>query len=813
MMKINLTSCCFAKLNTPTMNPVHLLSLILVALSINSIAIPYSVDPFTTEFKDDSRRIHPSGFEENLGQVRNTVGDAAPFVRYRLVQGNTSIFLLNNGIAFQFSRIHYPNGWSQSVRDNYREPSKGYELNNLMEEVRTETFRMDMQLKGANPSPVISTKGRSLDFTNYYSHNVFDLHTYTTVTYHDVYPGIDWVVYTNEGGLKYDFVVHPGADPGMINLQFTDHEELRLASDGSLVHGNSLGRFIEKAPISYQGDKKVPTHFVLNGTSLTFWLADYDPSITLVIDPARIWGSYYGGAEYTNGYACSTDSIGNVYLAGGTTSTAAIASNGHQSYFGGDFDAFLVKFNSNGSRLWGTYYGGEGFDFGFSCPTDGYGNVFLSGGTSSSTNMASGGYQNTIGGNGDAFLVKFDSSGNRLWGSYIGGANWDYGYSSSTDSYGNVYLAGTTMSTYGIVSGGHQSTHGGNEDSFLVKFGPNGDYLWGTYYGGASGDRGYTCSTDGNGNVYLAGSTGSISAIANGGHQSTFGGNGDAFLVKFDSLGNHVWSTYYGGEDYDSGRTCSSDASGNVYLAGWTQSNSGIASGGHQNSYGGGDYNTFLVKFDSNGNRLWGTYYGGGPQIDNNSCTTDASGNVYLAGTTNSENTIASDGFQNIYGGGEYDAFIVKFDSIGNRLWGTYYGGSDDDAGSDCATDFYGNVFLSGFTRSTTAIASGGHQNTFGGGNRDGFLVKFDGGIDVGIEETPYLTINTFPNPTLGTFTINASETELRYSIIDANGRILRKGLLTSPKTLLNLSAEPAGVYLLVTHKDGRSQTVRFVKR
>ncbi|MFH1004504.1 MAG: SBBP repeat-containing protein, partial [Bacteroidota bacterium] len=334
-----------------------------------------------------------------------------------------------------------------------------------------------------------------------------------------------------------------------------------------------------------------------------------------------------------------------------------------------------------------------------------------------------GGFQNTFGGVWDAFLVKFDANGNRLWATYYGGTAQDYGNSVTTDASGNVYMAGHTFSTSGIASGGFQNTFGGNRDAFLVKFDANGNRLWATYYGGTAQDHDNSVTTDASGNVYMAGITQSTSGIASEGFQNIFGGYSDTFLVKFDANGNRLWATYYGGTNGDYGTSVTTDASGNVYMAGYTSSASGIASGGFQNTYGGGNDDAFLVKFDANGNRLWATYYGGTSEDYVNSVTTDASGNVYMAGTTTSTSGIASGGFQNTLGGG-FDAFLVKFNANGNRLWATYYGGTAQDNGYSVTTDASGNVYMAGSTGSISGITSCGFQNTLGGYS-DAFLVRF----------------------------------------------------------------------------------------
>ena len=209
------------------------------------------------------------------------------------------------------------------------------------------------------------------------------------------------------------------------------------------------------------------------------------------------------------------------------------------TFGGGDWDAFLVKFNSSGVRQWGTYYGGTAGEAAYHCATDASGNVYLTGEAKSTTGVATtGAHQTAIGRLEDAFLVKFNSSGVRQWGTYYGGSGNDYGHSCATDASGNVYLAGDARnSTTGIATtGAHQTTRGGVRDAFLVKFNSSGVRQWGTFYGGTGDDKGRSCATDTSGNIYLAGQTRSNSGIATtGAHQTTSGGSDDAFLVKFDA--------------------------------------------------------------------------------------------------------------------------------------------------------------------------------------------------------------------------------------------------------------------------------------
>ena len=371
-----------------------------------------------------------------------------------------------------------------------------------------------------------------------------------------------------------------------------------------------------------------------------------------------------------------------------------------------------------------------------------------------------GSHQSSFGGGSiDAFLVKFNSSGICQWGTYYGGSGGDQGKFCATDASGNVYIAGYTYSGTSIATiGSHQSVGGGaTYDAFLVKFNSAGIRQWGTYYGGSEDDYGNSCATDAAGNVYMAGWTDTPSGTSiatSGSHQSAFGGIYDAFLVKFNSAGIRQWGTYYGGDGGDREYSCATDASGNVYMAGHTWSSSNIAtSGSHQSVGGGATYDAFLVKFNSAGIRQWGTYYGDTTNTDfARSCATDASGNVYLSGCTNSSLNIATTGCHQSSFGGVYDAFLVQFNSSGVRQWGTYYGGSGDDEGNSCATDASGNVYMAGWTNtpSGTSIATAGSHQSANGGNADAFLVKF-----IDCVSPPTITVNSGVICAGQSFTIN----------------------------------------------------------
>ncbi|MBI4931612.1 MAG: T9SS type A sorting domain-containing protein [Bacteroidetes bacterium] len=502
-------------------------------------------------------------------------------------------------------------------------------------------------------------------------------------------------------------------------------------------------------------------------------------SVIGVSQDIRQWGTYYGNTQSDFGYSVANDAAGNTYLAGVTPdNTGYFGSGGFQNVYGGGIsDGFLVKFDSNGNRLWSTYYGGSGTDQGYAVAVDVNGDVYLAGYTTSANNIASG--FTPYAGASDAFLVKFDSGGNRIWGRYFGSTGAEANTGSTpeigvgTDGNGNVILTGRTSSGTGIATlGAHQTVYGGGTDAFVVEFDGSGTGQWSTYYGGAGQDVGYGVVTDAADNIYIGGLTASNTNISSpGAWQTVYGGGTDAFLVKFDNNGVRLWGTYYGGGGTDEGRAIAiSDT--NIFMAGRTMSNTAIASvGAYQTAYsGGGTYDAYLVRFGSAGSRAWGTYYGTQPGDDRGyAVASDEEGNSYLGGRTSSAAGIATaDGFQTIYGTGN-DAMLIKFGLSGNRICGTYLGGTGSDQAMGLSYKA-GRIHMAGYTNSVAGIAGSGFQNTYGGSNpnNDGFLAKFFSCI-----ETTTLQTNLLCNGVCnGVATVNPTgATLLPYTYLWTGGQ------------------------------------------
>ena len=351
------------------------------------------------------------------------------------------------------------------------------------------------------------------------------------------------------------------------------------------------------------------------------------------------------------------------------------------------FNCLLFFVKGQNSRQWSTYFGGNDLDYGNNITTDLFGNVYITGNTSSAANISTPGtHQTSLGGGpNDAFLAKFNNSGVLQWSTYYGGYLDDNAYAVKTDAAGNVYIAGITSSNDSIATPGlHQTVNNGGLDAFVVKFNSSGVRIWGAYYGGSNADYLSGLAIDASGNVYICGSTQSISSISTPGsfqpNIDTTGSYPDAFVAKFSNNGNFLWGTYFGGNGTDLASDVATDFLGNVIISGFTYSTNNISTPGSFQSNFSGSQDAFVAKFNSAGNLAWSTYYGGPYNVTyGNGITCGPDGSIYLAGNTNDTSGIATPGSHQPNFGGFFDAYLVKFGMTGNRIWSTYYGGTANE--------------------------------------------------------------------------------------------------------------------------------------
>ncbi len=635
----------------------------------------------------------PLLFVENKGQVVAQNMDKRQDVDYKLSVGsNMNIFIGSGAIHYQWAK----------------------------EGKKPETYRLDVDLLGADKNAQVITE-RKQDYVEHYylpqCSNGAKAHSFTKVTYKNIYKNIDWVLYTKDDKLEYDFVVHQGGNVKDIRIKYEGATGL-ISKEGAITATTPFGAITEHKPFSYNAATKneLASAFVLNNNVVSFNVAPCKGDV--VIDPTLSWATYYGGGNDDWAYDVTTDTAGNVYLFGSTLSTNYIATSGaYQSSLDSNSDAYVVKFNASGVRQWASYFGGKGNDAFYSGVCDNAGNIIL-GGSASSTNILAtpGAFQKTP---GTGIIVKFNTAtGNRQMASYLNGVV----NSIALDNSGNIYFGGFTTDQHGIATpGGHKDTIAGSViNGFLAKFDQNCKRHWGTYYGGKTLTIVNDVCTDAEGNVYICGITGSDSGIATkGSYLDTiiFLSSYHGFLVKFNAYGNRLWGTYYGDTTQTELHGVVCDGEGNVYTGGIREFSSTLN-------------DALLVKFNRKGQHLWAKHYGGtGSDIIHKLAANNA-GDIYAMGSTNSTTGIATlNGYHTALGGG-FDAFVTQVAGNGFVKWSSYYGGTNADADINAfnkglAFNWKGAVYLASRTTSTTGIAPGGSFKDTIDGSGDAYLAKF----------------------------------------------------------------------------------------
>jgi hypothetical protein len=577
----------------PNLRQVILVAFIFCCLNTSGQICPFYTSGQLTVTNRDME-LQSSRFIENVGQVKYQDGRPAADVKYIYSAPGFKLILKENSFSYEVYTL-----------EKIKKDEAGIFPNSALDKVLGEKFsssvtvhssRIDVTLQGAGNQPEIVPEGERTDYRNYYNaqtirNGIKEIRSYEKISYRNIYPGIDFVFYADKGGktgLKYDIVVHPGGRIENVKMSYAglamtrgDKKGMRL-DESKLFLSTPEGNITETIPYSFIGETGEPVHAwqVLDGNNVSF-RTDAPAGHTLVIDPILKWGTYLGDSADEEGYAITTDKSGNTYISGYTSSSSNIATSGaYQTSYAGGTDAFLAKFNSSGALQWATYFGDFDEDGAYGVDTDTSGNVYISGYTYSTGLSTTGAHQATQAGGTDAFLAKFNSSGTLQWSTYYGGDADEYGFGVATDKSGNVFLGGYTMSDAGIAtSGAHKTTNFGDPDAFLVKFNSSGVRQWGTYFGGSDVDAALPgIATDGSGNVFINGITYSTSGVASSGaHQTTLGGDADGFIAKFNTSGTRQWCSYYGGTGEDFYYDLTTDASNNVIGVGYTLSTTRIA--------------------------------------------------------------------------------------------------------------------------------------------------------------------------------------------------------------------------------------------
>jgi len=388
-----------------------------------------------------------------------------------------------------------------------------------------------MKLAGSNPRSSGQARDQLPGTSNYFVGNDpvkwrTRIPQYGRVRYPGVYPGVDLVYYGNQRQLEFDFVVAAGADPRPIKLQIQGAQQLRIDSQGDLVLRINQQELRWKKPVAYQklsgagGDlrREVASRFILIGkNTVGFRTAEYDRSRTLIIDPSLVYSTFLGGSGDDLAPDIAVDASGNAYVTGSTDSADFRTTSGaFQRAKAGFTNAFVTKFNAEGSLIYSTYLGG-GTAVGVGIAVDASGNAYVTGSTGTAPfPTTSGAFQKANAGIANAFVTKLNADGSGLvYSTYLGGSSSDAGTGIAVDASGNAYVAGGTVSTnFPTTSGAFQTAKAGggfDVDAFVTKLNAAGSGLvYSTYLGDTVlSDIRIAIAIDSAGSAYVTGGTAS----------------------------------------------------------------------------------------------------------------------------------------------------------------------------------------------------------------------------------------------------------------------------------------------------------------
>ena len=667
-------------------------------------------------------------FSENKGQWDKKI-------LYRAALDGGALFLEKNAFTYSF--------YDKELLHKLHLASKS-ELQKISNtNIRSHAFRINF----VNCLPIHSTSSYkpTKDYENYFigrnrSQWVSNVKKYAQVLYPNLYDKIDMEIIGLTNSIKYNFIVKPNANPEQIKMNYDGLSGIELVK-GKLIIKTTLQEITEQEPYAYQwidGKKiDVPCKFILNGTTISFGLGNYNKNYELVIDPILIFGSYSGSTADNFGMTATYDNRGHLYAGGTAFATGYPITVGafDPTYNGivqsGRTDVVITKYDSAGTSLiYSTYIGGaNSTEVVSSLIVNDQNELLLYGATGSNdfpvtpnaydTTFAGGtAFNNVPNGtnfqNGtDLYIAKFDAAGSSLIGcTYVGGTKNDGVNSSGTLAYnygdyyrgeitldpnGNCYIASFTYSLDFPTVNPFQAVQGGGIDGVVFKMNPLlTTLIWSSYIGGTGEDGAYAIAVDDSSVSYVTGGTssGNFPTTLGSANANYLGGSTDGFIAKINKTGTAILSaSYIGTPLYDQCFFVQLDKKKRVYLVGQTLGAFPVSGGVYSNPNSG----QFIVKLDNNlTTYMYSTVFGNGngiPNISPSAFLVDDCENVYVSGwgghilngTPTNNMPLTNNAFQNTTDG--FNFYLIVFSQdIQALIYATYFGGATSQEHVDGGT-------------------------------------------------------------------------------------------------------------------------------
>jgi hypothetical protein len=611
-----------------------------------------------------------------------------------------------------------------------------------------------MRFEHSNPAASFTGLDHSLHPTNSFrGQNYQRIENYARLRRNGIYPGIDLLYYSRNGELEYDFEIAPHADASQIALVIEGAEQARLNDHGDLVLSLAGKELIERAPSIYQRKESGEMVTVQGSYQLgkdgvvRFRLGAYNRALPLVIDPSIVYVAFIGGTGGDVGISVGHDAQGYMYIGGYTFSIDfPIGGDTFSQAAFGEVDCFLIKLNPAASDptqviLYSTYYGGTSNDILTAMKVGPTGLMYFTGNTDS-TNfpVSTSAFSGVLSAGTHAFAVELDS-------------NQDGAYSQIYSTY-----YGGTTTVLGIVG---------------------------------SADSGQGIFVDSNGFMYITGYTTSVDLPLTGASQAALAGSYDAFVAKINPNlsggASMIFSTYLGGAAQDWAQDIGVDASGLIYVTGFTFSADFPFTAGTAYANYAGEGDAFLTVIDPGAGAVdYSTFFGGGNGFDEaNKILVDPAGKaVAIAGftlattlpvTQNAYQSVMPalnnvDSFGDQLGSNGFLAVINTKTTAPNQglIYSTYFGGFGGEVISGLRQDAQGRYYICGYTLSHNLPVTGNAFNTTSaGGGLDGFVAV----LNPALAPSSQLVYGSYITST-GTQMVNDVD-------VDASGTVWMTGVCT----------------------------------
>lgn len=568
---------------------------------------------------------------------------------------------------------------------------------------------------------------------------------YKTVKIGKPYAGITLHLLATNGFIEKIFTVNPEGSPSDIHIEIDGAEKLTIGESGEMHIQNRGDSLSMSAPTAYQetpdGRKNIVVNYrLINTSSYGFDVAAYDQSIPLIIDPV-LASTYIGGTgiDGSNEVSILTDSSGKVFVTGDTRSSDFPTTTGayDETYNTGFDDSVIARFSSDLSTLEAaTFIGGTQSDQINAMAIDGSDNIYITGITSSIDYPTTvGAYDETYNFSADVFVSKLSNDLTTLSAStYLGFNSFDVAYDIGIAPTipEKVLITGSTQSSGFPTTGSvFDSTFGGAQDAFISKFDLSlatleaSTFVGGnTSIGGPNTERGMEVAGDASGNIYVGGYTNENDLPTTiGAYDGTFN-LVDGFFGKFDSnLSSTGAVLSYFGGTGSDFIEDIEITASGVYMSGLTTSSDFPTTAG---AYSETINSTdgFVSRFSTDLSTLQVSTFVGQSGFDTaRAMAIDSSGNVYITGDSDSLVFPGSTCVNTNSGG--LDGVIVALSPDLSTLNGAaMIGGTGTDIPQDITIDGSDNVFIAGSTTSSDYVTTTGAYNETYSGTTDMFLTK-----------------------------------------------------------------------------------------